>query len=353
MNSNTSIEHGYPLLADISGFVPFVTESEIEHANEIISELLEFIVSKISSLFTIAQIDGDAIFAYAPQERIFRGEAIFELIELTYTAYKDQLLQVSRVRTCGCNACRNTSKLDLKFAVHYGEYIPSEFQKQFDLIGIAPYFIRKRDWKEPVKEATKWQGYVLFTEDSLKQLGLQPEELQVVEIPGGAVRTFGMDLESRYNSMLKYRNVIINSKDAISSFTMDFPISPTLLWDWINDPEKRSQWFILKWSAQTRPGGRTGSGAVNHCNHGIGDTLETILDWRPFEYYTSEFQIRPFNIRIRQTTQLEPLPENRTHLRLNIKPENDSSGWFTKFVCKIFASYEKYVFKRLIHLSVQ
>jgi len=351
--NKSHIEYGYPLLADISGFVPFVTESEIEHANEIISELLEFIVSKINSLFTIAQIDGDAIFAYAPQERILRGEAIFELIESTYTAYKDQLLQVSRVHTCGCNACRNTSKLDLKFAIHYGEYIPSEFHKQFDLIGVAPYFIRKREWKEPVKETTKWQGYALFTEDSLKQLGLQPDDLQVMEIPGGSVRTFGLDLESRYNSTLEQRNVIIHSKDALYSFTMDFPIPPTLLWDWINEPEKRSQWFILKWSARARPRGRTGSGAVNHCNHGIGDTLETILDWHPFEYYTSEYQIRPFNIRIRQTTQLESLQENETRLHLNIKPANDSAGWFIKLVCKAFASYEKYVFKRLIHMSTQ
>ena len=353
MNTNASIEYGYPLLADISGFIPFVTESEIEHANEIIQELLEFIVIRINSLFTVAQIDSDAIFAYAPQERIFRGETVFELIESTYTAYKDQLLQVSRVRTCGCNACRNTSKLDLKFAVHYGEYIPSEFQKQFDLIGIAPYFIRKREWKEPVKEATKWQGYALFTEDSLKQLGLQPEELQVMEIPGGSVRTFGLDLESRYVSTLKQRKVIINSEDASYSFTMNFPLSPALLWDWVNDPEKRSQWFILKWSARARPSGRTGSGAVNHCNHGIGDTLETILDWHPLEYYTSEYQIRPFNIRIRQTTRLEPLPKNETRLHLNIKPVEDSASWFTKFVCKIFGGYEKYVFKRLIHIAIQ
>jgi len=350
---SSTVEYGYPLLVDISGFVPFVTESETAHANEIISELLEFIVARINPLFTVAQIDGDAIFAFAPQERIFRGEAIFELIESTYTAYKDQLLQVSRVRTCGCNACRNAPKLDLKFALHYGEYIPREFQKQFDLIGIAPYFIRKREWKESVREATKWQGYVLFTQDSLMQLGLLPDALQVMEIPGGSVRTFGLDLEAQYNTTLKQRNIIINNQDALYSFTMDIPLSPALLWDWINDPEKRSQWFILKWSARARPSGRTGSGAVNHCNHGIGDTLETILDWHPIEYYTSEYQIRPFNIRIRQTTQLEPLSKNETHLHLNIKPAANSTGWFIKFICKIFAGYEKYAFKRLIRLATK
>ncbi|NJC97262.1 MAG: hypothetical protein C3F07_13260 [Anaerolineales bacterium] len=345
-----SIERGYPLLADISGVVPFVMESEIEHANEIIQELLEFIIAKLNPTFTVAQIDGDAVFAYAPQERITRGETLFELLESTYTAYKDQLLQISRVRTCGCNACRNASNLDLKFAVHFGEYIPSEFHKQFDLIGLAPFFIRKREWKAPVKEAKDWRGYALFTQDCLSQLGLHPEDLLSVEIPGGSVRTFGLNLESRYESTLENRRVFITANEALYSFALEFPASPTSLWQWINDPEKRTRWYILKWTAHARLGGRTGSGAVNHCNHGIGDTLETILDWHPFEYYTSEYRIRPFNIRMQQTTKFEAVSNDNTRLHLSIQPADASAGWLTKFMCRLFAMYEKYALTRLQHL---
>jgi len=347
---NTSIEYGYPLLADISGFVPFLTESETEHANEIVSELLEFIITKINSLFTVAQIDGDAIFAYAPQDRIFRGESIFELIETTYTAYKDQLLQVSRVRTCSCNACRNTSKLDLKFAVHYGEYIASEFQKNFDLIGIAPYFIRKREWKEPVKEATKWQGYALFTEDSLKQLRLQPDDLKVMEIPGGSVRTFGLDLEARFKATLEQRHVQISPEEATYSFSLDYPISRGALWNWINDPDKRTQWYALPWTAQTRPGGRTGSGAVNHCYHGIGDTLETILDWRPFEYFTSEFQMRPFNIRVQETFAFERTGDNTARLHFYIKPADGKTGFPASFMARQMANHQRKTLNGLLQI---
>ena len=343
-------KHGYPLLVDISGFVPFLTESETEHAYEIISELLEFIITKINSLFTVAQIDGDAIFAYAPQDRIFRGEAIFELIETTYTAYKDQLLQVSRVRTCTCNACSNTSKLDLKFAVHYGEYIPSEFQKQFDLIGLAPYFIRKREWKEPVKEATKWRGYAIFTEDCLKQLKLQPDDLQVMEIPGSSVRTFGLDLEARYKSTLEQRRVQITPEEALHSFSIDYPVSRGTLWNWINDPDKRTQWYAMPWSAQSRPGGRTGSGAVNHCYHGIGDTLETILDWRPFEYFTSEFRMRPFNTRVQETFTFERTGDNTVRLHFYIKPAEEKSGFLVKLMAKQMADYQQKTLKGLLKI---
>ena len=347
---NRIIKKGYPLLADISGFVDFLKDSEIDHAREIIHELLEFLIKKLSPVFTIAQIDGDAIFAFAPQEHITRSESLFELLESTYTLYKDQLVQVSRVRSCGCNACRNASNLDLKFAVHFGEYIPHEINNQFDLTGLAPYFIRKREWKEPVQKATHWRGYALFTQDCLTQLRLHPDDLNAIEIPDGSTKTFGLDLESRYESMLKQRSILVTREDALYSFNADFPVSPTILWEWLNDPEKRTQWFILKWSARSRPSGRTKAGAVNHCNHGIGDSLETILDWHPFEYYTSEFMVRPFNIRMQQTSVLEAISDDKTRLHVTIKPADKSAGWPTKFTCKLYARYEKYVFKRLNRL---
>lgn len=348
-----TIERGYPLLADISGFVDFLNDSETDHAREIIQELLEFLIKKISPVFTVAQIDGDAIFAFAPEGGFVRGESLFELLESTYTAYKDQLVQVSRVRSCGCNACTNAPKLDLKFAIHFGEYIPQEFNDQFDLTGLAPYFIRKREWKEPVEDATHWRGYALFTQDCLSQLGLHPEDLNAVEIPGGSTRTFGLNLESRYKSTLEHRSVKVKKEDALLSFNVDFPISPTSLWEWLNDPDKRTQWYILKWSAHSRPSGRTGKGAVNHCYHGIGDTLETILDWHPFEYYTSEYVVRPFNIRMQQTSILEPIANDKTRLHVTIKPADESAGWPTKLTCKIYALYEKYVFTRLLQLVRQ
>ena len=35
------------------------------------------------------------------------------------------------------------------------------------------------------------------------------------------------------------------------------------------------------------PKGRTAAGAVNHCMHGKNlSMIETVLDWRPFDYFT-------------------------------------------------------------------
>jgi len=350
MNSSTSVERGYLLLADISGSIQFISDSEIEHANEIIRELLEFLISKLSPAFNVAQIDGDAIFAFAPEERIIRGESVIELVESIYTLYKDQLIQVSRVRTCQCNACRNTAKLDLKFALHFGEYIQGKNHKHFDLTGLAPHFIRKREWKDPVKESVNWRGYSLFTESCLSRLNLHPDNLELIEIKDGTIRTFGLNLESRYKSTLEQRRVFIDEYQATNQIQMGFPISPIELWNWINDPDQRTKWYGLRWKIYTRENGRTKAGSVNHCFHGIGDTLETILDWRPFEYYTSEYRIRPFNIRIQQTSIFTAHTDNTTKLTLHIKPEKRDAGKFVLSVCNYYAKYEMSALKRLENL---
>ena len=50
---------------------------------------------------------------------------------------------------------------------------------------------------------------------------------------------------------------------------------------------------------------------------------------------------------MRQSSMFKALSDNKTHLTLNIKPSDPMAGWFTKFMCRMFANYEKYVLKRL------
>lgn len=65
-----------------------------------------------------------------------------------------------------------------------------------------------------------------------------------------------------------------------------------------------------------------GSGAVNHCNHGVGIVVETVLDWRPFEYFTVEMHVTPGNLRILETARLESISEDQTHLSIYIQFQN-------------------------------
>ena len=112
--ANTSTEHGYLTLADISGYNAFVAGTEFDHAQEIVGDLLEFLVERLRPLLTLVEIEGDAVFAYSPEKSILRGETLFELIENTYAAFKNQLTSIKRHHTCDCTACQNVNTLDLK-----------------------------------------------------------------------------------------------------------------------------------------------------------------------------------------------------------------------------------------------
>jgi hypothetical protein len=72
-------------------------------------------------------------------------------------------------------------------------------------------------------------------------------------------------------------------------YEFDYPASPLIVWDWLNDPQKRQKWEYAdrRMFPVFLPKGRTNIGAINHCLHGSQVTMiETVLDWRPFEYFT-------------------------------------------------------------------
>ena len=57
-----------------------------------------------------------------------------------------------------------------------------------------------------------------------------------------------------------------------------------------------------------RPNGRLGVGAKNHCVHGKNTIMtETILDWRPFDYFTVEQISHGMPMDFYATTILEPI----------------------------------------------
>jgi len=350
--TNTSTEFGYLALADISGYNAYVTGTEFDHAQEIIRDLLEFLVDRLRPLLTLVQIEGDAVFGYTPDNRFLRGETLFELIENTYTAFKNRLTSIKRHHTCGCAACQNVNALDLKFFVHYGEYIEQSIDDHHGLLGYAPMFVRKREWKEPVSASAGWHGYALFTEDALSKLNLNPEGLQAVEFSDGPVKTYGLNLQVRYEALLDTRQVVVTPEIADADLAFEIDAPPPVVWEWLNDPQKRNLWWesFTLWTKQLRPGGRTGPGAVNHCDHGVGDVLETILDWRPFDYYTVEMRITPGRFFLMQTTYLETKPGGRTEVKVYYQLQNPGLRWMARAFSKFVAWFLKLELKRLNRL---
>jgi hypothetical protein len=189
---DTKTQHGYLVLADISGYTAYIAGTELEHAHEIISDLLEVILGKFRPLLTLSKLEGDAVFCYAPESALPRGETLLELVEATYVAFRDRREGVRRHTTCTCRACQSTPMLDLKFMVHHGDFIVQDVAGIRELAGSDVNLIH-RLLKNHVSEATGWKAYALFTEAGLDHMGVRPTSL--VEQPEayehlGEVKTF-------------------------------------------------------------------------------------------------------------------------------------------------------------------
>jgi len=315
-------QYGYLVLADISGYTAYLAGVELDHAHEILSDLLETIVTRFRSILTICKLEGDAVFAYVPESRLQRGETLFELLESTYLAFRDRREATHRRTTCECNACRSIPKLDLKFLAHHGAYIVQQVTNISELVGSDVNLIH-RLLKNHVSEATGWRAYALFTEACLLRTGLHPEGVQELTESYehlGSVKTYSFDLQPRYQALKDARRVFVKPEEAHFTLTREYPVPPPALWSWLNDPQK-----ILEWSPDRhmvpnlRPGGRTATGARNHCVHGKNLVMiETVLDWQPFDYFTVEQDSQMTPIIFYMTTHLEPTPTG-ARLSYNIK----------------------------------
>ena len=196
---------GYLLLADISGYTSFIARTEIEHAENVISPLLETIIEKLGDLVTFVKLEGDAVFAYVPEERVSGFSALLKLLDDTYLIFRDSATNMHEHATCPCKACKAIPSLDLKFFVHYGEYVIQKVAGTIDLLGNDVTLIHRLA-KNHVTESTGWNGYVLFTGHSLEHMHedtkLFIQQTETYEHLGN-IETYVMNMRSRYDEMKK------------------------------------------------------------------------------------------------------------------------------------------------------
>ena len=319
---STITQHGFLVIADISGYTSFVAKSELEHSHGILSELLELLVSRFQPTMTISKLEGDAVFAYAFNEVFVRGETLIDFIESMYVAFRDKQLSMKRTTTCTCNACRNISSLDLKFFLHCGYYIQQTVANIKELVSSDVNLIHRLT-KNHVTEATGWRAYMLFTEQCLNDIGFNPANAHVqVEVYEhlGEIKTFTVDLHQRYKEITTARRIMLEEKDADLIFQIDFPTPPAVTWEWIHNPDKRNIWNggHVTWSTGDRPQGRPGVGSSNHCAHGKSVSTEVIVDWHPFEYFTTHSFENGKHV-FTETVNFEALSNGGTRVRDALK----------------------------------
>src|SRR5919106_2108894 len=194
---------GYLVLADISGYTSYVAQTEIEHADMALSYLLETLVEQLSSLLTICQLEGDAVFAYIEESKLEEAKSLLELIDQTYLAFREKALALYAGATCPCRACKALPTLDLKFMVHHGEFLIQQVAGIRHLLGTDVNLIHRLS-KNHVSESTGWRGYALFTNQGLERM--QTDKTSFVQQTEsyehlGEVETYVRDMHVRYEEL--------------------------------------------------------------------------------------------------------------------------------------------------------
>ena len=300
------IERGCLAIADITGYTGYLAGSELDHAQDVLADLIETVVAGFRPVLRLAKLEGDAAFAYAPQGKI-DGSMLLDVVERCYFSFQRRLRDIRQATTCQCNACAQIPSLNLKVFAHDGDYIRQRVAGREELAGTDVILVH-RLLKNTVTDTFRLQGYALFTEACTRAMGVDPaglamrEHLEAYEHIG-EVRTFVHDLQARWTEEQERRRVYIAPGKADGEQSFDLPNRPAVAWDYLTSPTKRMRWQPGTTSVdQTNPRGRRGPGTTNHCAHGHDVIVEEILDWRPFDYFTVRFVL--FGVPIEETAEL-------------------------------------------------
>ena len=110
------------VIADISGYTSFLADVELDHAQDILADLIDTVVKGLRPPFRLAKLEGDAAFVYTITDKI-DGSLLQDAIESTYFAFRRRLRNIRQATTCECRACSHMQDLDLKMVGHHGEFI--------------------------------------------------------------------------------------------------------------------------------------------------------------------------------------------------------------------------------------
>ena len=188
-------DHGFLVLADVSGFTAFVTTTELQHGSEIIAGLLDEVVEHLSPPLEIQEIEGDAVFALGGAGSELPSTRLLEVLEDAFAAFKIRQRTLQEEETCQCGACQQMWRLDLKMVVHHGAFLRHTVAGRSRVTGTAVILVH-RLLKNGIAQAG---GYALLTEPALRSLGIDAEQAGLSEHTErydylGDVRCFVRDL---------------------------------------------------------------------------------------------------------------------------------------------------------------
>ncbi len=165
-------EAAYFAIADISGYTGFLAAVELEHAQDIIADLMDTVVKGLRPPFRLAKFEGDAAFVYAAAEKV-DGSLLQDAIEGAYFKFRRRLRDVRQASTCECQACAAMGDLDFKFVIHHGEMVKQKMGGREELAGRDVILVH-RLLKNAVSEKIGGRAYALYSDAAIRSMGVDP-----------------------------------------------------------------------------------------------------------------------------------------------------------------------------------
>jgi uncharacterized protein YndB with AHSA1/START domain len=303
------------VIADITGYTSYLAGVELDHAQDILADLMDTVVRALRPTFRLAKLEGDAAFTYVITATV-DGSGLMDTVERTYFAFRRRLRDIGQASTCDCNACMRMPNLDLKLLAHHGTILRQRVAGREELVG-SPVIVAHRLLKNAITEQTGIRAYALYTAECLAAAGIEdPAALGLIEHREtydhlGEVVGWIADLDAAWRAALERDRVVIDHTSAMAVSEFELPGTPALVWDFVTSPARRVRWQAgVDSIEEATANGRRGVGTINHCIHGKDAIVEEIVDWRPPEYYTFDFKVPiPGAPKIRATEALTETPD--------------------------------------------
>jgi uncharacterized protein YndB with AHSA1/START domain len=319
----TKPESACLLIADITGYTDYLAGVELDHAQDILADLVDTVVGSLRPTFRLAKLEGDAAFAYQPAETL-DSSLVQDTVESTYFAFRRRLRDIRQASQCECNACILIPGLDLKFVVHHGLVVRQQMAGMEELVGRDVILVH-RLLKNGVEAATGFRAYALYTSQVIDAMAADPNAQGLVEHREqvdviGEVRAWVRDLAAAWQEEQARTPVVVPADDAHAVITYYSPAPPPLTWEYVTSPIRRTQWGAgIERIDEVVADGRRGIGTTNPCVPGKDAIVEEILDWRPFEYQTVRKAMPdPGQPKLLMTDVLTPLASGGTQIDIRI-----------------------------------
>ena len=302
------------VIADISGYTGYLAGVELDHAQDILADLMGTIVSGLRPGFRLAKLEGDAAFTFAVTEKV-DGSLLLDTIERCYFGFRRRRRDVRQATSCECNACVRIPDLNLKFVSTTASSCGSESPAAWSCSGPTS------SWSIACSRTT-WssskgiEAYALFTQQCVNvmdvdvaALGMSAASESYEHI--GVVPVWIHDLERRWQEEESRTRVIVDERQAVYSIDTATSAPPQVAWEFVTTPGRRIKWQLGVTGVEVKAvGNRRGAGAANHCMHGKDTSIEELLDWRPYDYFTYRNTVpTPTGpIRFLVTTEFESTP---------------------------------------------